>query len=187
MQPGGFASLATLLDPCHPPLFLPPAWPWRPPTNRIDLSQPGPAASQPGLNPCPGGPSRPRPRQPRHPRRPRPPAAAKRAHGPESRGRPRPRPNRQEKAAVSGIWQPRKGKYDTGEEPEFAKRCGWPAESPRRAARGRSCPGHRIVAYYGDPLSKRMGALGNTPKARDAAAPEGWRRTGGRRRTRRCR
>jgi hypothetical protein len=56
-----------------------------------------------------------------------------------------------------------KVKYDTGEDPEFAKRCGWPVQgSP--ALPGSILPQKRIVAYYGNPLSKRMGALGEYPK-----------------------
>ena len=56
-----------------------------------------------------------------------------------------------------------KGKYDTGEDPEYAKRCGWPVNGPAPLP-GAILPGKRIVAYYGNPLSKRMGALGEYPK-----------------------
>lgn len=56
-----------------------------------------------------------------------------------------------------------KVKYDTGEDPEFAKRHGWPVKSPEPLP-GAILPDKRIVAYYGNPQSKRMGALGQYPK-----------------------
>ncbi len=46
-----------------------------------------------------------------------------------------------------------------GENPEFAKEMGWPVKSPALLP-GSLLPRTRIVAYYGNPLSKRMGALG---------------------------
>ncbi|RNC71882.1 MAG: hypothetical protein ED859_03685 [Desulfuromonadales bacterium] len=54
-------------------------------------------------------------------------------------------------------------KYRAGEDPDFAKRSGWPVNSPP-ALPGAILPGKRIVAYYGNPQSKRMGALGEFPK-----------------------
>lgn len=56
-----------------------------------------------------------------------------------------------------------KPKYDTGEDPEFARKCGWPVKCPPTLP-GSILPHKRIVAYYGNPLSKRMGALGEYPK-----------------------
>jgi hypothetical protein len=56
-----------------------------------------------------------------------------------------------------------KVKYETGEDPEFAKKCGWPVKSPPPLA-GSILPAKRIVAYYGNPKSKRMGVLGEYPK-----------------------
>ncbi len=58
---------------------------------------------------------------------------------------------------------PSKMKYLAGEDPEFAKRCGWPVQYPEPAF-GSILPDKRIVAYYGNPLSKRMGVLGQYPK-----------------------
>jgi hypothetical protein len=58
---------------------------------------------------------------------------------------------------------PRKIKYLAGEDPEFAKKYGWPVEYPEPLA-GSILPDKRIVAYYGNPLSKRMGVLGQYPK-----------------------
>jgi hypothetical protein len=52
-----------------------------------------------------------------------------------------------------------KVKYRAGEDPDFATRMGWPVEGPA-ALPGAILPNRRIIAYYGNPLSKRMGALG---------------------------
>lgn len=54
-------------------------------------------------------------------------------------------------------------KYNAGEDPDFAKQKGWPIKGPTQLA-GTILPKKRIVAYYGNPLSKRMGALGEYPK-----------------------
>ena len=52
-----------------------------------------------------------------------------------------------------------KARYLAGEDPGYAKRCGWPVAYPPPLP-GSILPQKRIVAYYGNPLSKRMGALG---------------------------
>ena len=54
-------------------------------------------------------------------------------------------------------------KYNAGEDPDYAKKCGWPVKCPEPLP-GSILPRKRIVAYYGNPLSKRMGALGEFPK-----------------------
>ncbi|HEY5974917.1 MAG TPA: hypothetical protein VIU41_09255 [Geobacteraceae bacterium] len=54
-------------------------------------------------------------------------------------------------------------KYNAGEDPEFARKHGWPVTVPPLLPNS-ILPGKRIVAYYGNPLSKRMGALGEFPK-----------------------
>jgi len=54
-------------------------------------------------------------------------------------------------------------KYRAGENPDFAAQKGWPVKSPA-ALPGAILPRKRIVAYYGNPLSKRMGALGEFQK-----------------------
>lgn len=54
-------------------------------------------------------------------------------------------------------------KYNAGESPEYAKQCGWPVPCPAPLP-GSILPSRRIVAYYGNPLSKKMGALGEFPK-----------------------
>jgi len=54
-------------------------------------------------------------------------------------------------------------KYNSGEDPEYAIRKGWPKKYPAPLP-GAILPQKRIVAYYGNPLSKRMGVLGEFPK-----------------------
>ncbi len=66
------------------------------------------------------------------------------------------------KAPPPAIAAP-KVSYNAGEDPEYAKRCGWPVKFPPPLP-GSILPQKRIVAYYGNPLSKRMGALGEHPK-----------------------
>jgi hypothetical protein len=56
-----------------------------------------------------------------------------------------------------------KTKYNSGENPEYAKQCGWPVNCLAPLP-GSILPSKRIVAYYGNPLSKKMGALGEFPK-----------------------
>jgi hypothetical protein len=58
---------------------------------------------------------------------------------------------------------PPKIKYNAGENPEFAEKCGWPVDCPAPLP-GSILPHKRIVAFYGNPLSKKMGALGEFPK-----------------------
>lgn len=55
-----------------------------------------------------------------------------------------------------------KKRYRAGEDPDFAARMGWPVEMPEPLP-GAILPHERIVAYYGNPLSKRMGVLGEYP------------------------
>jgi hypothetical protein len=50
-------------------------------------------------------------------------------------------------------------RYPTGEDPDFAARMGWPVQGPDLLP-GSILPARRIIAYYGNPLSKRMGVLG---------------------------
>jgi len=53
--------------------------------------------------------------------------------------------------------------YKAGEDPDFARLCGWPVACPIPLPDA-VLPSKRIVAYYGNPQSKRMGALGQYPK-----------------------
>jgi len=57
-----------------------------------------------------------------------------------------------------------KARYLAGENPEYAKRCGWPVGACPPPLPGSILPQKRIVAYYGNPLSRRMGALGEWQK-----------------------
>ena len=59
--------------------------------------------------------------------------------------------------------QPAPGVYRAGEDPSFAEANGWPVDGPE-ALPGAILPDRRIIAYYGNPLSKRMGALGEFEK-----------------------
>jgi len=56
-----------------------------------------------------------------------------------------------------------KPKYQAGEDPELAAKYGWPVKYPELLA-GSILPDKRIIAYYGNPRSKLMGALGQYPK-----------------------
>jgi hypothetical protein len=58
---------------------------------------------------------------------------------------------------------PPKVVHRSGEDPDFALQCGWPVKCPTPLP-GSILPRKRIVAYYGNPLSKKMGALGEFPK-----------------------
>ncbi|CAN5604152.1 lipoprotein [soil metagenome] len=53
--------------------------------------------------------------------------------------------------------------YRAGEDPDFAAKMGWPVKMPE-ALPGAILPSNRIVCYYGNPNSTRMGALGEFPK-----------------------
>jgi hypothetical protein len=57
----------------------------------------------------------------------------------------------------------KKSRFNAGEDPEFARKKGWPKKYPAPLP-GSILPAKRIVAYYGNPLSKRMGILGQLPK-----------------------
>ncbi|HSJ09069.1 MAG TPA: hypothetical protein VK928_04125, partial [Longimicrobiales bacterium] len=54
-------------------------------------------------------------------------------------------------------------RYRAGEDPDYAARMGWPVSGPAALA-GALLPERRIVCYYGNPNSTRMGALGEFPK-----------------------
>ena len=53
--------------------------------------------------------------------------------------------------------------YPMGEDPNFARAQGWPVEMPDPLP-GSILPCRRILAYYGNPLSRRMGVLGEYPR-----------------------
>ncbi|MEJ2672634.1 MAG: hypothetical protein P8168_10645 [Deltaproteobacteria bacterium] len=72
------------------------------------------------------------------------------------------KPEAKQEAPAAKIATP-KIKYKAGEDPGYAKRRGWPVKCPPTLP-GSILPQKRIVAYYGNPLSRRMGALGEYPK-----------------------
>ncbi|MET0397653.1 MAG: hypothetical protein ABW277_12560 [Longimicrobiaceae bacterium] len=63
-------------------------------------------------------------------------------------------------SATAAAPRPR---YNAGESPDFAREKGWPVNAPM-ALPGAILPNKRIVCYYGNPNSKRMGALGEYPR-----------------------
>jgi hypothetical protein len=75
--------------------------------------------------------------------------------------------------AARGMAPPAEPIPDTGsgpnvtrhssEDPEYAARHGWPVQGPAPLP-GALLPDNRIVCYYGNPNSTRMGALGEYPK-----------------------
>lgn len=54
-------------------------------------------------------------------------------------------------------------RYKAGEDPEYARKCGWPVAMPTPLP-GAILPEKRLIAYYGNPNSKRMGVLGEYKK-----------------------
>jgi hypothetical protein len=76
---------------------------------------------------------------------------------------PAPEKSTGRKAVVKSVSAPPKPKYLPGEDPEFAAKYGWPVKGPQLLA-GSILPNKRIIAYYGNPLSKRMGVLGEYSK-----------------------
>lgn len=67
--------------------------------------------------------------------------------------------------------------YPAGEDPDFARAQGWPVAMPDPLP-GSILPCRRVVAYYGNPLSRRMGILGEYPRdemlQRFQAAVDEW-------------
>jgi hypothetical protein len=72
-------------------------------------------------------------------------------------------PQTEVKKAAPPETKPARVKYLAGEDPEYAKKHGWPLQDPVPLP-GAILPEKRIVAYYGNPQSKKMGALGEYPK-----------------------
>ena len=151
-EPAAAVAPATPV-PAAPPAAAPAA-PATPAAPAAPATTPAPAAPAPVATPpftAPAAPASP------------PPAA--------TAATPAPTGKRGKKAHKKGVSQgakleealAAKGKYLAGESPEYAERCGWPVQHPPTLP-GSILPGKRIVAYYGNPLSKKMGALGEFPK-----------------------
>lgn len=69
-------------------------------------------------------------------------------------------------AAGSGTAAPAaapRPRYRSGENPDFAREMGWPVAGPAPLP-GSILPDRRILCYYGNPNSTRMGILGEIPK-----------------------
>ena len=89
------------------------------------------------------------------------PAAPAAAFGQQTSAVPKPKAGKAKGAATADAAPATK--YRAGEDPDFAAKKGWPVKYPTPLP-GSLLPRKRIVAYYGNPLSKRMGALGEFPK-----------------------
>ena len=142
-RPGDLEAAETAPD---EPAAPRPRQPRRPPPPPLPAAPAAPAAR-----------ARRRPPRPRKPRRRLLPKPKKRRRA----RRPPSRPNGKRPPLPEKSRPP--GKYNAGEDPEFAKRHGWPVKCPPPLP-GSILPEKRIVAYYGNPLSKKMGALGEYPK-----------------------
>jgi hypothetical protein len=169
-RPGAMAAAETAKSaPGAPaaPETAPPGPPVAPATPQVapaaPASQPeAPSAATPPA--APGTPPLAAPAAPATPEAPATPPAApakgkKAAKGKGKKGAKTPK--WQEAAPPGKIAPP--GKYNAGEDPEFAKQHGWPVKTPP-VLPGSILPGKRIVAYYGNPRSTKMGALGEYPK-----------------------
>ena len=107
----------------------------------------------------------------KHPHRSRQPAARQTPHHPQTcRGDDRLCRHQQQHPQGGRSWptavrrgSPPRSSTTTAKSPEFAQKCGWPVDCPTPLP-GSILPQKRIVAYYGNPLSKKMGALGEFPK-----------------------
>jgi hypothetical protein len=136
--------------PAPAPVATPPAAPATPPE--------APSAATPPA--APGTPPLAAPTAPETPA-PAAPAKGKKAEKGKKGKKGAKEPKWQQAAPPGKIAPP--GKYNAGEDPEFAKQHGWPVKTPPILP-GAILPAKRIVAYYGNPRSKKMGALGEYPK-----------------------
>jgi 2-hydroxychromene-2-carboxylate isomerase len=122
------------------------------------------AKSEPGAPAPPGAPTTlplAAPAAPAAPETPATPPAAPGKTKKAAKGKKAKQPKWQQVAPPGKIAPP--GKYHAGEDPEFAQRHGWPVKTPPILP-GAILPGKRIVAYYGNQRSQKMGALGEYPK-----------------------
>ena len=155
--PGALASAETAKSESGAPVApetAPPAAPVAPATPQAAPAAPTTPPEAPRRRllrrqpPLPGGPGS----------APAAPAKAKKA----AKGKKGAKTPKWQQAAPPGKIAP-PGKYNAGEDPEFAKQHGWPVKTPP-VLPGSILPGKRIVAYYGNPRSTKMGALGEYPK-----------------------
>ncbi|HEX2189789.1 MAG TPA: hypothetical protein VHG51_12860, partial [Longimicrobiaceae bacterium] len=66
-------------------------------------------------------------------------------------------------ATADSLARAGRRKYSAGEDPDYAREMGWPVNAPKPLP-GAILPDRRIVCYYGNPNSTRMGALGEYPR-----------------------
>ncbi len=146
-------------------IVLPPVGHSDPETTEVKPSQPAApaAAAAPAAPEKPAGPAAPAAQETPAPAAPETPAPAAPAppSAPKKGAKASPKQSKKKKGAPPEVMT--QGKYLAGEDPDFAKRKGWPVNGPAPLP-GSILPDKRIVAYYGNPLSKRMGALGEYPK-----------------------
>jgi hypothetical protein len=148
-RPGDLAAAETAKSEAGAPAAPPPAAPVAPATPQV--APPAPAA--PGTPPLAA---------PTAPEAPATPPAAPAKGKKAGKGKKGAKTPKWQQAAPPGKIAP-PGKYNAGEDPEFAKQHGWPVKTPP-VLPGAILPGKRIVAYYGNPRSTKMGALGEYPK-----------------------
>jgi len=151
-RPGDLAAAETAKsEPGAPaaPETTPPAAPVAPATPQAAPPAPGiPPVAAPAAPSGPEAPAAP----------PAAPAKGKKA----TKGKKGAKTPKWQQAAPPGKIAP-PGKYNAGEDPEFAQKHGWPVKTPP-VLPGAILPGKRIVAYYGNQRSTKMGALGEYPK-----------------------
>jgi hypothetical protein len=140
----------------------PPAAPVAPATPQVAPPAPAAPPEAPGAATPPPTPGTPPLAAPTTPETPAAPPAAPTKGKKAAKGKKGAKTPKWQQAAPPGKIAP-PGKYNAGEDPEFAKQHGWPVKTPP-VLPGAILPGKRIVAYYGNPRSTKMGALGEYPK-----------------------
>ena len=140
----------------------PPAAPVAPATPQVAPPAPAAPPEAPGAATAPAAPGTPPLAAPTAPETPAAPPAAPAKGKKAAKGKKGAKTPKWQQAAPPGKIAP-PGKYNAGEDPEFAKQHGWPVKTPP-VLPGAILPGKRIVAYYGNQRSKKMGALGEYPK-----------------------
>ena len=140
----------------------PPAAPVAPATPQVAPPAPAAPPEAPSAATPPAAPGTPPLAAPTAPETPATPPAAPAKGKKAAKGKKGAKTPKWQQAAPPGKIAP-PGKYNAGEDPEFAKQHGWPVKTPP-VLPGAILPGKRIVAYYGNPRSKKMGALGEYPK-----------------------
>jgi hypothetical protein len=164
-RPGALAATETAKSqPGAPgtPETAPPAAPVAPVTPQATPPVPAAPPEAPSAATPPAAPGTPPLAAPAAPEAPATAPAASAKTKKKAKGKKGAKEPKWQQAAPPGKIAP-PGKYNAGEDPEFAKQRGWPVKTPPTLP-GSILPGKRIVAYYGNQRSKKMGALGEYPK-----------------------